>query len=251
MIIIKSPEEIEKMRVANRIVAMALGKLKDMVEPGVTTAALDEAAEKMIRAGNARPSFKGYRGFPASLCVSVNEQVVHGIPGKRRLQAGDIVSLDLGAEYEGYYGDAAVTLPVGGISDGAAELLRVTRESLYKGIGMMREGNRLSDISNAIQVHAESHGFSVVTDFVGHGIGTAPHEDPQVPNYGPKGQGPVLKRGMVLAIEPMINAGTHEVKVLDDDWTVVTLDGKLSAHFEHSIAVTANGPDVLSEYGDN
>lgn len=251
MIIIKTPAEVEKMRVANRIVAKALDKLKEIVKPGIATEELDRMAESMVRAGGARPSFKGYRGYPASLCVSVNEEVVHGIPGKRRLKDGDIVSLDLGAEYEGYYGDAAITLPVGRISARAEQLLRVTREALYKGIDQMREGNRLSDISNAIQTHAEGHGFSVVTDFVGHGIGTAPHEDPQVPNYGPKGQGPVLKRGMVLAIEPMINAGAHEVKVLGDEWTVVTLDGEISAHFEHSIAITANGPDILSNVGEN
>ncbi|MBI5638384.1 MAG: type I methionyl aminopeptidase [Nitrospinae bacterium] len=248
MIIIKTPEEIEKMRVANQIVAKALLKLKEMVKPGVTTAELDRVAEESIRGAGARPSFKGYKGFPAALCASVNEVVVHGIPGKRKLQEGDIIGLDLGAEYEGYYGDAAITLPVGKISPEAERLLRVTREALYKGIGWMTEGNRLSDISHAVQTHAEAAGFSVVTDFVGHGIGTAPHEDPQVPNYGPAGQGPILKRGMVLAIEPMINAGTRPVQVLDDEWTVVTRDRKLSAHFEHSIAITEDGPDILSEF---
>ncbi len=248
MIIIKTPEEIEKMRIANQVVVKALLKLKEMVKPGITTAELDIVAEESIRGAGARPSFKGYRGFPASLCASINEVVVHGIPGKRKLQEGDIIGLDLGAEYEGYYGDAAITLPVGKITPEAERLLRVTREALYKGIERMKEGNRLSDISHAVQVHAEAAGFSVVTDFVGHGIGTAPHEDPQVPNYGPAGQGPILKRGMVLAIEPMINAGGHPVQVLEDEWTVVTRDRKLSAHFEHSIAITETGPDILSEF---
>ncbi len=248
MIIIKTPEEIEKMRIANQIVAKALLKLKEIVKPGITTAELDSVAEESIRGAGARPSFKGYRGYPASLCASINEVVVHGIPGKRKLQEGDIIGLDLGAEYEGYYGDAAITLPVGKITPEAERLLRVTREALYKGIERMKEGNRLSDISHAVQTHAEAAGFSVVTDFVGHGIGTAPHEDPQVPNYGPAGQGPILKRGMVLAIEPMINAGSYPVQVLEDEWTVVTRDRKLSAHFEHSIAITETGPDILSEF---
>ncbi len=248
MIIIKTPDEIEKMRIANQIVAKALLKLKEIVQPGITTAELDRVAEETIRGAGARPSFKGYKGYPATLCASINEVVVHGIPGKRKLRDGDIIGLDLGADYEGYYGDAAMTLPVGKIGPEAERLLRVTREALYQGIGQMKEGNRLSDISHAIQTHAEAAGFSVVTDFVGHGIGTAPHEDPQVPNYGAPGQGPLLKRGMVLAIEPMINAGAHEVQVLDDDWTVVTRDRKLSAHFEHSIAITEHGPDILSEF---
>lgn len=248
MIIIKTPEEIEKMRIANQIVVAALLKLKEMVKPGITTAEMDRVAEESIRNAGARPSFKGYKGYPASLCASINEVVVHGIPGGRKLREGDIIGLDLGAEYEGYYGDAAITLPVGKISPEAERLLRVTREALYKGIERMKEGNRLSDISHAVQTHAEAAGFSVVTDFVGHGIGTAAHEDPQVPNYGPAGQGPILKRGMVLAIEPMINAGKHAVQVLDDEWTVVTRDRKLSAHFEHSIAITETGPDILSEF---
>jgi len=250
MIILKSPEEIRKIRVANQIVARALNALKEMVKAGMTTAELDRAAEDMIVADGGRPSFKGYRGFPATLCASVNSQVVHGIPGKRKLKEGDIISLDLGAEYEGYYGDAAITVPVGGISAEAQRLIDVTREALYEGIGQAREGNHLSDISHAIQVHAEAAGFSVVMDFVGHGVGTKPHEDPQVPNYGPKGAGPILKTGMVLALEPMINAGAYEVKVLDDDWTVVTSDGGLSAHFEHSIAITRDGADVLSELAE-
>ncbi|MBI3793344.1 MAG: type I methionyl aminopeptidase [Nitrospinae bacterium] len=247
MIILKSPDEIEKIRAANRIVASALASLKEMVCAGLTTGELDRVAEDLIRSAGARPSFKGYRGFPASLCVSLNNEVVHGIPGKRKLKEGDIVSLDLGAELNGFYGDAAITVPVGKVTDEATRLMTATRESLYKGIEQMVEGNRLSDVSHAVQKHAEAAGFSVVTDFVGHGVGTSPHEEPQVPNYGPAGTGPVLKRGMVLAIEPMINAGTSDVEVLGDRWTVVTRDGRLSAHFEHSIAVTANGPDVLSE----
>jgi methionyl aminopeptidase len=246
MIILKSPDEIEKIRAANKIVARALESLKEMIRPGMTTADLDRKAEEIIRSSGARPAFKGYRGFPASLCVSLNDEVVHGIPGKRRLKDGDIVSLDLGAELNGYYGDAAITVPVGSVSAEAEKLMEVTREALYKGIAQMREGNHLSDISHAVQTHAEAAGFSVVTDFVGHGVGTSPHEDPQVPNYGKPGSGPILKRGMVLAIEPMINAGSSAVEVLEDEWTVVTCDGRLSAHFEHSVAITAAGPDVLS-----
>lgn len=247
MINIKTDEEIEKMRIANQIVAKSLRKLTDMVRENTTTDELDKAAEEMILNEGARPSFKGYRGFPNALCASVNEVVVHGIPGKQKLKNGDIVSLDLGVEYEGYYGDAAITCSVGDVSDDAKRLMKVTREALYKGIENAKAGNHLSDISHAIQEMAESAGFSVVTDFVGHGIGTSPHEDPQIPNYGPKGQGPILKKGMVLAIEPMVNAGTWQVNVLDDKWTVVTDDGRLSAHFEHSVAITDNGPDILSE----
>ncbi len=247
MINIKTGEEIEKMRMANRIVARTLVELKEMVREGTTTLELDKVAEEMLRKEGANPSFKGYRGFPNSLCASINSEVVHGIPCGRKLKSGDIISLDLGAEVEGYYGDAAVTYPVGRSSDEAEKLMRITRESLYEGIRQMCKGNRLSDISNAIQRHAEANGFSVVTAFVGHGIGTKPHEDPQVPNYGPPGQGVSLKKGMVLAIEPMVNAGGSQVMVLDDNWTVVTSDGRLSAHFEHSVAITENGPDILSE----
>ncbi|MBI5179559.1 MAG: type I methionyl aminopeptidase [Nitrospinae bacterium] len=250
MIILKSPEEIGKIRAADRIVAKTLIALKEMVKPGMTTLELDRAAEEMVRAEGARPTFKGYRGFPAALCVSVNSEVVHGIPGKKKLKEGDIVSLDLGADLDGYFGDAAITVGVGEISSHAQRLMDVTRESLYKGIEQAKEGNRLSDISHAIQTHVEAAGFSVVTDFVGHGIGTQQHEDPQIPNYGPKGVGPLLKRGMVLAIEPMVNAGGHQVKVLDDGWTVVTRDGGLSAHFEHSIAVMPEKADILSEYAE-
>ncbi len=247
MIVIKTRQEIEKLRVANQIVAKALRKLMEMVKVGITTKELDEVAEEMVRADGAKPSFKGYRGFPKSLCTSINEEVVHGIPGNRKLKNGDILKIDLGAEYEGFYGDAALSLPVGDISDEAKKLLKITREALYLGIDEMYAGKRLYDISHAIQSHAESQGYSVVRDFVGHGIGAKPHEDPQVPNYGEKGTGPELKEGMVLAIEPMVNAGVYNVDVLEDNWTVVTHDRKLSAHFEHSVAITANGPDVLSE----
>lgn len=246
MIILKTAEEIEKLRIANQIVARTLAKLKGIIKEGVTTFELDKVAEEMIRAEGAKPSFKGYRGFPNALCVSINEEVVHGIPGKRLIKNGDLVKLDLGAEYEGYYGDSAVTVPVGKVSNEAKRLIKTTHEALYMGIEQAVEGKRLSDISNAVQVHAERNGFSVVTEFVGHGIGRSPHEDPQVPNYGPAGTGPLLKIGMVLAIEPMINAGTYQVEVLEDNWTVVTEDRKISAHFEHSIAVTKNGPDILS-----
>lgn len=250
MINIKTEEEIEKMRFANQIVARVLKKLTAMVRQDTTTRELDTMAEEMILKEGARPSFKGYRGFPNALCASINEEVVHGIPDDRKLRNGDILSLDLGSEYEGYYGDAAVTCPVGETSEEANRLMRVTRAALYEGIEKCKAGNHLSDISNAIQTRAESEGFSVVTDFVGHGIGTSPHEDPQVPNYGPGGHGPILKKGMVLAIEPMVNAGTWQVNVLKNDWTVVTTDGRLSAHFEHSVAITENGPDILSELED-
>jgi len=246
MIILKSEEEIEKLRIANQILARALKKLGNMVEAGVTTGDLDRTAEEMIRADGAKPSFKGYRGFPGTLCTSINDEVVHGIPGDRALKNGDIIKLDLGTEVDGYYGDSAMTIAVGDVPESTLKLMRVTEEALYKGIDQMHTGNRLSDISNAIQRHAEGNGFTVVTDFVGHGIGRAPHEDPQVPNYGPAGQGPELKAGMVLALEPMVNCGTHEVEVLDDGWTVITKDKELSAHFEHSIAITENGPDILS-----
>jgi methionyl aminopeptidase len=247
MIILKSEEEIEKLRIANQILANVLKKLEVMVEVGITTRELDRTAEEMILAEGAKPSYKGYRGFPSALCASINHEVVHGIPGDRALTNGDIIKLDLGTEVDGYYGDSAMTVAVGEVPDSTLKLMRVTKEALYKGIEQMKKGNRLSDISNAIQRHAEGNGFSVVTDFVGHGIGRAPHEDPQVPNYGPAGQGPELKPGMVFAVEPMVNCGTHEVKVLDDGWTVVTKDEQLSAHFEHSVAITENGPDILSE----
>jgi len=247
MIILKTLEEIEKLRTANLIVARTLAKLKEMIEAGMTTLELDSEAEKAVRAEGARPSFKGYKGFPNALCASINHEVVHGIPSRRKLKSGDVIKLDLGTEYEGYYGDAAVSVAVGKVSDRARKLMETTREALNKGIEQARAGNHLSDISHAVGSFAESRGFSVVRDYVGHGIGKSPHEDPQIPNFGPSGKGPVLKEGMVLAIEPMINCGTYRVELLDDNWTVVTKDRELSAHFEHSIAITESGPDVLSK----
>jgi methionyl aminopeptidase len=246
MIILKSKSEIEKMRVAGRIVAEALQELVRAVRPGVSTLELDALAERAIRARGAVPAFKGYRGFPKTLCVSINEQVVHGIPSKRRLKEGDIVGLDLGAKWDGYYGDAAVTIPVGSITPVAESLLATAREALYLGIKEISPGQHLSDISHTIQRYAEGQGYSVVRAFVGHGIGTALHEEPQVPNFGPPGRGPRLKVGMVLAIEPMVNIGDADVEIMDDGWTVITADGQLSAHFEHTVALTEAGPEILT-----
>ena len=248
MIILKTPEEIEIMARASRLVAETLQFLKPHVRAGVTTDELDRLAEEFIRSRGGRPAFKGYRSYPKTLCISVNDQVVHGIPSKRVLKDGDIVGLDLGAIVEGFYGDSAMTLPVGKIDSQAAELLRVTEEALYAGISRAVVGNRLSDISHAVQERAEAAGFSIVTDFVGHGIGRQLHEEPQVPNYGKPGQGPRLQAGMVLAIEPMVNMGKSDVRVLDDQWTAVTKDGSLSAHFEHTIAIQPSGPPrILSK----
>jgi methionyl aminopeptidase len=246
-IICKSPAEIERMRPASRLVARLLEELRGLVQPGVTTAELDRVAEHRIREAGGVPAFKGYHGFPATICASVNEQVIHGIPSARALVEGDILSIDLGAVVDGYYGDAAITVPVGRISERAAELLRVTEEALYKGIAQAKVGGRVSDIGHAVQWHVEAHGFSVVREFVGHGIGVAMHEEPQIPNYGDPGRGPRLAEGMVLAIEPMINLGKAAVKVLDDGWTAVTRDGSLSAHFEHTVCVTASGPAILTQ----
>ena len=246
MINIRTPQEIEIMRQNNRLVAHVLQKLREAIKPGITTKELDQLAEGAIREAGATPAFKGYRGYPASLCVSINEEVVHGIPGPRRLQEGEIVSLDVGAYRNGYYGDAAITVPVGKVTEQAARLLEVSQQALTKGIEQATHGNRLLDISHAIQSWVESQGFSVVRDFVGHGIGRALHEDPQVPNFGPPHHGPRLRPGMILAIEPMINVGTWEVKVLEDGWTVVTADRSLSAHFEHTIAISDGEPDILS-----
>lgn len=247
MIILKTPQEIAVIERASRVVALAIAFLREQVKPGVTTADLDRLAEEFITGEGAIPAFKGYRGYPATLCTSVNEEVVHGIPSaRRRLEEGDIIGIDVGAIVEGYYGDAAVTLPVGRISDEAARLIRVTETALAAGLAQVRAGNRLSDISHAVQTVAENAGYSVVTDFVGHGIGRNLHEDPQVPNFGEPGQGPRLKEGLVLAIEPMVNVGGHEVEVLSDRWTVVTRDKSLSAHFEHTIAITPDGPKVLT-----
>jgi methionyl aminopeptidase len=246
MIILKSKHEIEKMRVASRIVAEVLEELVQAARPGVSTFELDTIAERGIRGRGAIPAFKGYRGFPNTLCVSVNEQVVHGIPSKRRLKAGDIVGLDLGAKWEGYYGDAAVTVAVGRTVPEASVLLETAKEALHLGIRQATPGNHLTDISHAIQSYAEARGYTVVRAFVGHGIGTALHEEPQVPNFGPPSRGPRLKVGMVLAIEPMVNVGEAEVEILEDGWTVVTADGQLSAHFEHTIAITEQGPEILT-----
>lgn len=246
MIVTKSAAELDIMREAGRVTAAALRAVGDAVRPGVTTSALDALAEDVIRSAGAVPAFKGYHGFPASLCTSVNAEVVHGIPGKRRLQSGDILSVDCGAIVEGYYGDAAMTFPVGEVSDEALRLLRATRESLEAGIARCVPGKRLYDVSAAVQKVVEAAGYSVVREYVGHGIGRNMHEDPQVPNYGRAGTGPVLQAGMVLAIEPMVNAGGAEVRSLSDGWTVVTVDGGLSAHFEHTVAVTEHGPLVLT-----
>ncbi|HHU33432.1 MAG: type I methionyl aminopeptidase [Zhaonellaceae bacterium] len=246
MITLKSDRELLYMRDAGKVVAGAHQEVAKAVREGVTTGELDKIAEDYIVSQGAKPSFKGYYGFPASICASVNEQVVHGFPGLRRLKNGDIISIDIGAELNGYHGDAAVTLPVGEIDQEVERLLNVTKESLSKGIEQAVIGNRLSDISHAIQKHVETNGFSVVRDYVGHGIGRNMHEDPQVPNFGMPGRGPRLKHGMVLAIEPMVNLGTYEVETLSDNWTVVTKDKKPSAHFEHTVAITENGPEILT-----
>ena len=247
MVIIKLPDEIEKARESNKIVAEVLNRIKEKVKPGIKTKELDKLAEEIAEKRGAKPAFKGYRGFPYALCVSVNEQVVHGMPSDRILEEGDIVGFDFGIYYNGFFGDAAVTLPVGKISSSAAKLIEVTEKSLYKGITQAQVGNRLGDISAAVQNTVEKNGFSVVRDYVGHGIGKNLHEDPQIPNFGKKDRGIELKSGMLLAIEPMVNEKDYKVKVLSDDWTVVTADGGLSAHFEHSVAITENGPDILSK----
>ena len=235
------------MREAGRLVGDVLTELSSLVAPGVSTADLDDVAEKRIVAAGAIPAFKGYHGYPATICASINEEVIHGIPsGRRELVEGDIVSIDVGAALDGYYGDSAITLPVGKVSEQAARLLRATEESLYKAIEVVKPGARVSDIGHAVQKHVEAAGFSVVREFVGHGIGQKMHEEPQVPNYGEPGRGPRLSEGMVLAIEPMVNAGRPAVRVLSDGWTAVTRDGSLSAHFEHTVAVTADGPWILT-----
>ncbi len=246
MITKKSSRELKYMRDAGRVVAGTFAELEKAIVPGVTTQELDTIAEDYIRRQGAKPAFKGLYGFPASICTSVNEQVVHGIPGLRRLESGDIIGIDIGAEINGYFGDSAVTFPVGTVSEEDLELLRVTEEALYAGISQAVDGNRLSDISHAVQEHVESRGYSVVRDYVGHGIGSKMHEEPQVPNFGQPGRGPRLESGMTLAIEPMVNMGTHEVMTLPDNWTVVTRDGKPSAHFEHSIAITRGEPEILT-----
>ena len=246
MIICRSRAEIEKLRTVNQIVADVLGELRAMAVPGVTTEEIDRVAEERVRAAGAVPAFKGYHGFPATICASVNEQVVHGIPSERELKDGDILSIDMGAKLDGFFGDSAVTVPVGKTTDAANQLLQATEESLFRGIEAVRPGARVSDIGAAVQQHVEERGFSVVREFVGHGIGTELHEEPQIANYGPGGRGPRLAAGMVFAIEPMVNMGRAGVKVLSDDWTAVTKDGSLSAHFEHSMVVTGDGCEILT-----
>ena len=246
MIKLKSAAEIKKMRRAGKIVAAVLQDLEQAVAAGVTTGSLDKRAERIIRRAGALPAFLGYHGYPASICTSINEEVVHGIPGLRKLQEGDIISIDVGVCLDGYYGDAAATFAVGEISPCAQELIEVTRRSLEKAVEAMQSGARLSDVSHAVQSYAESRGFAVVRNYCGHGIGTAMHEEPQVPNFGRPGRGPLLQPGLVLAVEPMVNAGGWQVDVLADQWTVVTRDRSLSAHFEHTIAVGENGPEILT-----
>ena len=249
MVTLKSPKEIEKLRVSNKIVAQILAILKEEIRPGINTLKLDRLAECLTKQNKAKPAFKGYRGFPYSICASVNNQVVHGLPCSTPLKNGDIISIDFGVFFDGYYGDAAITVPVGEITEKASRLLRITEETLYLGIEQARYGNRLSDISYAIQSHVENNGYSVVRKFVGHGIGRELHEDPQIPNYGKPGFGIRLQPGMVLAIEPMVNMGGYDVETLEDGWTAVTKDGSLSAHFEHTIAVTETAPEILSKLG--
>jgi methionyl aminopeptidase len=245
-VFLRGREEIESIRAAAALVAQTLAMLGREVRPGVTTAALDRLAETFIREHGGRPAFKGYRGFPASICSSINDEVVHGIPGPRVLVEGDIVGIDVGVEMDGFYGDAALTFPVGKVSEEAARLLKVTREALVRGVAQAKAGNRVGDVSHAIQSYVEEQGFSVVRSLVGHGIGRQMHEEPQVPNYGSPDRGPRLMAGQVLAIEPMVNVGAPEVVTQPDGWTVVTKDGTLSAHFEHTVAVGPDGPEILS-----
>ena len=247
MIVCRSQAEIDTLRRVNQLVGRILAELRDMVAPGVTTQDIDVLAERRVREAGAVPAFKGYHGYPATICASLNEQVVHGIPSsKRPLAEGDILSIDMGAKLDGFFGDCAVTVPVGRVSPEATSLLKVTEEALFRGIDAVKPGARVSDIGAAVQQHVEAHGFSVVREFVGHGIGTALHEEPQIANYGPGGRGPRLAEGMVLAIEPMVNVGKPAVKVLKDGWTAVTRDGSLSAHFEHTVVVTRDGREILT-----
>ena len=251
MIIYRSAAEIERLRVANQFVAQVLAKLEAAVAPGVSTADLDRLAEQLVRAGGAEPAFKGYRGYPATLCASINDEVVHGIPSAARvLKDGDIISLDVGVKLGGYYGDSAVTVTVGGVPERTQVLLQVTKESLDRAIAQVRVGGRLSDVGHAVQQWVEQHGFSIVREFCGHGIGERLHEEPQIPNYGPPGRGPKIAEGMVLAIEPMVAMGRPETRVLGDGWTAVTRDGGLAAHFEHTVAATSAGPLVLTARKD-
>lgn len=246
MIVLKSPREIERMRSSCQIVAEILALLAEQVSPGITTLDLESVAVEETRKRKAIPAFKGYAGYPYALCCSPNDRVIHGMPSNMPLKSGDILSIDFGVLYDDFYGDAAVTVPVGVISEEAQALMKVTEESLYRGIDKAQHGFRLQDLSFAVQSHVEQAGYSVVRDFVGHGIGKKLHEDPQVPNYGKPGRGIQLKAGMVLAIEPMVNAGSYGVRVLDDGWTTVTVDGRLSAHFEHTVAITKRGPEILT-----
>lgn len=248
-ITIKSAQELAAMRQAGAVVASVIELLRRSVEPGITTRELDHLANKEILRHGAKPTFKNYRGFPATICTSVNEEIVHGIPGKRVLNEGDIIKLDVGATAEGFIGDAAVSLPVGKVSPEAMALLEATRLSLEAGIKAAQAGRRIGDVSAAVQAYSEAHGYSVVREFVGHGVGRFLHEDPQVPNYGPAGRGPLLRPGMCIAIEPMLNVGDWHTRILEDQWTVVTADGSLSAHFEHTIAITENGPEILTAAG--
>lgn len=248
MIIIKSQSEIRKIAAACRIVAEVLEGIKTFVRAGISTDEIERYADREIRERHAIPAFKGYRGYPAAACISVNDQVVHGIPSSVvRLKSGDIVSIDLGVMLDGFYGDAAVTLPVGNVTPEAAKLIRITEEAFYRGVEKAVAGNRVSDISAAIQQHVEANGFSVVRAFVGHGIGSSLHEEPQIPNFGNPGSGPRLKVGMTMAVEPMVNAGGHDIRILDDGWTAVTADGRLSAHYEHTIVVTKSGAEILTK----
>jgi methionyl aminopeptidase len=246
MILLKSLQEIGKMEKANRIVAEILEGVKEKVQPGIETRELDELAEDLCRQRLVEPAFKGYRGYPRSICVSVNEEVVHGIPGPRRLKAGDLVSLDFGVKYDGYYGDAAITVGVGAVSEKAQALMAATEKSLYAGIARVKVGKRLSDISHAVQTVVEDAGFGVIREFVGHGIGRSLHEDPQIANFGPPDRGPTMQVGMTFAIEPMTSMGAWQVRILKDGWTAVTQDGSCAAHFEHSVALTENGVLILS-----
>ena len=247
MIVCRSAAELARLATVNELVARVLAELEAMVRPGVTTADLNELAEQRLREAGAQSAFKGYHGYPATICASINEQVVHGIPSPRALVDGDIISIDLGAKLDGFFGDSAVTVPVGAIDEGAVRLLEVTEAALYAGIAAVRSGARVSDIGAAVQAHVEAAGFSVVREFVGHGIGTKLHEEPQIPNYGTPGRGPRLAEGMVLAIEPMVNFGKPGVKVLGDGWTAVTRDGSLSAHFEHTVVVVNGGSRILTK----
>jgi len=247
MVILKSPQEIDKMKRSGRIIAEICQLLSQEVRPGITTKSLDIYASNAIKDTGAKPAFLGFKGYPATICTSVNEQVVHGIPGQYTLKSGDIIGIDVGIVYDGYCSDMAITVPVGTVSGETKRLIDVTREALYIGINQMVEGNRLYDISSAIQEHVEKNGFSVVRDLTGHGVGQDMHEDPQVPNFGRRGTGMQLKRGAVFALEPMVNQGDYGVVTLPDNWTVVTTDGSLSAHFEHTIAITGNGPEILTE----